>query len=412
VSGILTRVAQEGGKDMSKVKISTETGIKGDDIGPEVIYYWYSPEVKCRGVVVIDTTAFGLSVGGTRMLPDITTNEIVSLARAMTYKYISLGRSRGGGKAGIWADPNMQRSQREAIMRAYGRAIKPLVQAGTFSPGADMGVSHADMVWVREETGQEAALPKFWLEEKDGESLDYHFTGYGVVVAAQAACDFMKMDISRATVAIEGFGKVASGVARYADQLGAKVVAISTIRGAIYNERGLDVNKLIELRKSFGDDLVLKYDGAKTINKEDLFYLPVDILVPGSRPWVINENNVDKVKAKLISSGANIPITKEAEERLFQRGITVIPDFISNSGGALSSHIGRLDVNSGEAFEAIKRIMRNSVLELMEVASREKISPTKLAKQRATDTFRKWKAEGAPPDEEYTKKLKEATGVS
>jgi len=393
-----------------EIKIVEE--IHGDDLGPSLILHWYSAEIKCRGVVVVDTTINGKSAGGTRMLPDISTNEIFSLAREMTLKYATMGRPRGGGKAGIWADPvNMPISKRERIMRAYGKAIRPLAQTGIFFAGADMGTSHTDLVWVREETGVTTPLPKFWLEEKDGESLDYHFTGYGVVAAAHAASDFMGMDISRSTIAIEGFGKVGSGVARYGAQLGAKVVAVSTIRGAIYNEKGLDVKKLIELRKKFGDDLVLKYEGAKAIQKEDLFFLPVDILVPGSRPWVIHEKNVEKVKAKLISSGANIPITEEAEERLFQKKITILPAFISNSGGALSSQLGALNVTGDQAFKGIKKIISENVLEVLKAASKEKVSPTRWATQKAVETLRRWKAEGAPTEEEYAKKLKTAAGA-
>ena len=293
-------------------------------------------------------------------------------------------------------------------MRAYGRSIKPLAQEGIFFPGADMGTSHADLVFVREESGQETPLPKFWLQEKDGDSLDYHFTGYGVIASAQAGCEFLDMDISRATLAIEGFGKVGTGAARYADQLGLKVVAISTKRGAIYQEKGLDVGQLIEMRKQFGDDLVNRYKGAKVIEKEQLFFLPVDILVPGSRPWVIHEKNENKIKARLISSGANIPITDEAEEKLFERGITVIPNFISNSGGALSSHLGSLDVTIDQAFVAIKKILRENVLNVLELASKKKISPTLLASQIAKEKVREWRTQGPPLEKEYLTKIRNA----
>lgn len=383
--------------------------LRGDDIGPEKILHWYDPEIRVAGVVVVDTTVRGKSVGGTRMLPDITTREIASLAREMSYKYVMLGRPRGGGKAGIWADPEqMSVAQREKIMRAYGRAIKPLAREGVYFPGADMGTSHADLVCVREESGQQTPLPKFWLQEKEGESLDYHFTGYGVIVSAQAACDFLQMDISGTTVAIEGFGKVGTGAARYAAQLGARVVAVSTIRGAIYHEKGLDVSQLIGLRRKFGDDLVNMYRGARSLKKEELFFLPVDILVPGSRPWMIDETNVNRVKARLISSGANIPMTDEAEERLYERGITVIPNFISNSGGALSSHLGSLDVTVDQAFAGIKKILRANVLEVLRTASTQKISPTRLATRIAKEKIRQWRTQGPPPEEEYLAKIRNA----
>jgi glutamate dehydrogenase (NAD(P)+) len=396
-----------------KMEVKVVEDVGGDEIGPEKIMHWYDPEVRVAGVVVVDTTVRGKSVGGTRMLPDITTKEIASLAREMSYKYVMLGRPRGGGKAGIWADPEqISSSQREKIMRAYGRAIKPLAREGIYFPGADMGTSHTDLVCVREESGQQTPLPKFWLQEKDGESLDYHFTGYGVIMAAQAACEFLNMDISRATLAIEGFGKVGTGAARYAIQLGAKVVAISTNRGAIYQEKGLDVGQLIELRKKFGDDVVNRYKGGGVIKKEELFFLPVDILVPGSRPWVIHEKNVGQIKAKLISSGANIPMTDEAEEKLYERGITVIPNFISNSGGALSSHLGSLDVTIDQSFVCIKKILSENVLNVLQAASQQKVSPTRLATQIAKEKVRQWRTQGPPPEEEYLAKIRHAAVAS
>lgn len=398
---------------MAKVEIATERGVKGgDDIGPEVVMHWYSPEVKCGGVVVIDTTIHGMGGGGTRMLPDITTEEMFWLARAMTYKMYVLGRPLGGAKAGIWANPSVQGSQREAIMRAYGKAIRPLIQARMLAVGADMGTSHADLVWVREECGQAAPKVSLTLQEKDGELLEYHYTGYGVVVAARVACEFRGMNISRTTAAIEGFGKVGSGAARYLAQAGARVVAVSTICGAIYNDRGLDVNKLLELRRNFGDDLVLKYDNAKLIDKKDLFFLPVDILIPGGRPWVINEHNVDKVKAKVISNGANIPITYGAEEKLFQRGITVVPDFISNTGGTISSEAGRQGLNADQAFEAVEKLMSQNTREILEAASQEKINPGKLSRQRGVEWVQKARAGQAPSFEEYAKQFKKLIGVS
>jgi glutamate dehydrogenase/leucine dehydrogenase len=174
----------------------------------------------------------------------------------------------------------------------------------------------------------------------------------------------------------------------------------------------LDVNKLLELRRGFGDDLVLKYEDAKLIDKGDLFFLPVDILVPGSRPWVINESNVDGVKAKVVSSGANIPFTDEAEERLFRRGVTVVPDFIANSGGTTASQAGRFGLNMDQAFEAIRKIMRTNTLEILEAAAKEKTNPTKIAKQRAIEMVQKASAGQVPSFEEYEKGFRELVGTS
>ncbi|UCD58368.1 MAG: Glu/Leu/Phe/Val dehydrogenase, partial [Candidatus Hydrogenedentota bacterium] len=311
-----------------------------DEIGPEKVVHVYDPVAEMRGVVVIDCTTLGRGTGGgIRMLPDITTNEIVRLARAMTYKFACLGVPVGGAKSGIWADPTIQGEQRQNLMRAFGRAVRPLIKAN-LSFGADIGTEASDLAYVYEGAELRWESAGLLTEEKDGEPLENHVTGYGVAVAAKAACEFAGIDVNGATVAIEGFGKVGGGVARYITEMGARVVAISTINGTIYNEDGLDIKRLLEARKTSGDMAVQEYENAKHLKKEELFTLPVDILIPGARPYVIHKGNAGRVKARVISSIANIPITDEAEEMLFQRKIHVVPDFISNAGGTV---IGIID---------------------------------------------------------------------
>jgi len=397
---------------MEAIDVSMDSGILGDDIGPEMVMHWYSADANCRGVVVLDTMSLGRAAGGTRMLTDITTAEMIALARAMTYKSVTLGRTGGGAKAGIWANPSMDVAQREAVMRAYGKAIRPLVQANKFSAGADMGTFHKDLLWVEEESGQSVPMSKFWLEDKDGEALDYHFTGFGVAVCAQAACEFRGIDFRDATVAMEGFGKVGSGLARYAAADGAKLVAVSTLSGAIFKPTGLDTEKLLRLRREHGDDLVHHYDDAETIDPAKLFSLPVDILVPGGRPWVIHDGNVDNVSAKIISSGANVPITASAEEKLHHAGVTIVPDFIANSAGALSTHLGRVEVSIDQAFPTIRSILQTRVSELLRTANADGLIPSHLAMRRVHETVKRWKENGPPVEKEYYDGLRKAAAAA
>ena len=111
-----------------------------DEIGPAVILHVYDPDVGMKGVVVIDTTVHGRASGGTRMLPDITTEEMAGLARAMTHKYATLDIPADGTKAGIWANPTISGRQREDILRAFGKAVRPLLTSGLFL-GTDMGTA-------------------------------------------------------------------------------------------------------------------------------------------------------------------------------------------------------------------------------------------------------------------------------
>ena len=127
-------------------------GVKLDEIGPELIIHVYDPSTGMKGVVVIDTTVYGPAAGGIRMLPDITTSEIVNLARVMTYKFAIFNLPVGGAKGGIWADP--QAENREQILAAYARAIAPLLKAGVYIPGADMGTSDKDVQLICEVAGR------------------------------------------------------------------------------------------------------------------------------------------------------------------------------------------------------------------------------------------------------------------
>ena len=399
---------------MGAIEMKIVEEVEGDDIGPELVVHWYDPELKVKGVMVVDSLALGMATGGTRMLPDITSKEIFMLARAMTYKKATMGVPVGGAKAGIWAEPDVKGPRREAIFRAFGRAIKPFFKANIVRYGEDMGVNHTDIEIV----GQEAGYPPppktdFSRELKDGEPLENHFTGYGVVVSARVGCDYAGLDLSKVSVAIEGFGKVGGGAARYFVKSGAKLVALSTIRGAVYNEKGLDINRLFNLRKQYGDECVLKYEDAVSIKKEELFFLPVHILVPGGRPLVITEENVEKVKAKVISSGANIPITDGALEVLFRRGIHVIPDFIANSGGSTAGLSRRSGLTADQTFVAIDKVVGGNTREILEAASKEKINPTRLAKDRALKKVRMAKAGRLEsiPHEVALKKFREMVGM-
>lgn len=359
-----------------------------DEIGPEIVHYVYDPGPKMKGILVIDTTAFGIAGGGIRMLPDLTSTEVIRLAKTMTYKWAIADLPLGGAKGGIFADPTAP--THELIVKAYGRAIKHFIKNGIYGPGADMGTNDADVGLILKEGGAKDALPTGLSSKiKDGMPLEDHITGYGVFVGAQEACKFANANVEGASVAIEGFGKVGGGVARYAVKSGAKVVAISTINGAIYNAKGLDVEKLLEMRKKSGDKIVLEYKDAKKISKEELFYLPVDILVPGARPDVINEKNASKIKAKVVSSAANIPITDRAEEILFKAGVISVPDFIANSGGILLGVADRMGSTEEQAFNQTKNTITKLTKEVIDVALKEKINPKIVAIRRVKEKILK-----------------------
>jgi glutamate dehydrogenase (NAD(P)+) len=352
-----------------------------DEIGPEKILYLHDPEVGLKGIIVVDTISLAGAGGGTRMLPDITTEEMCNLARAMTYKFQMIDLPMGGSKAGIWADPNMVKNKKNAILTSFGRIAKPLMESGV-NIASDMGTDTEDVETIYQGAGVENQSSGLSLKEKDGEPLENHATGFGVVMAAKSACEHAGMDIKGATVAIEGFGKAGGGVARYMMEAGARVVAMSNIDGTKYNPDGLDIKALLDSRQQQGDKALTLLKDVKTLSSDSIFSLPVDILVPGARPRVINSDNAHSVKARIISSIANNPVTDQAEQILLDDGVRVVPDFLSNVGGVVVAIVDVLGGTADNLFHALEYLLMPLTKEILTDAETEKTPPRLLAQQR------------------------------
>ena len=333
-----------------------------DASGPERIFSFYDPVAQMRAVLVIDTTAFGISAGGVRMLPDLSLLEMVRLARAMTYKYLMLEVHCGGAKAGVWYDPATH--DRQVVWSAFLTAIRPFIEQRMYLAGTDMGTTEEDFAPLH----QEGARPRSGSLLKqviDGLPLEDQLTGFGVVESARSAAEFFALPMAGATVAIEGFGKVGGGAARFFNRVGARIVAVSTVVGTRYDSQGLDIEQLFTLRHTHGDEAVRHYPHGKFLTCQRLFSLPVDILIPGARPDAITSKNVDQVQAKLIVPGANIPFTHAIANHLSHRGIGVVPDFVANGGGVLAALADLQGLDVEAAFHSVReRIAANTRLVL------------------------------------------------
>ncbi len=280
------------------------------------------------GYLVIDRAINGSASGGIRFTPDVSIEELSSLAMAMTYKWAFLNVPMGGAKAGIFAVPENLNCERSELMEAFGRGIKSLVTKGVYFPGIDLGTTLEDLYSIMEGAGRPLA----------GEQIDGSYaTALTVFETLRQVAKYSNRELSGVRVGIEGFGKVASAVAELLAEAGATIVAVSTIEGLITSDSGLEVNDLLKLKSEYGDQLVRHYSSGEVESPENLYSLDVDLLIPGARPRVINEENVNQIKANWIVPIANAPTTWEAEARLDEMGILYIPDFVANCGGILSS---------------------------------------------------------------------------
>jgi glutamate dehydrogenase (NAD(P)+) len=284
------------------------------------------------GFIVFDLPGAETSAGGTRLAPDVTATEVGLLARAMTYKYAALGVQIAGAKAGVVGDPG-DHAGRAALMGRYCAEISPLVQAGRFLTGPDMGTFEADFASLR----AHRAAPGVMSALVDGVPFEDLLTGYGVAVAAETALHAtVGGDWAGRSAAIEGFGKVGGGVAREVARRGGRVTALSTVAGTIADPSGLDVERLLELRSRYGDDCVAQY-GVAVAPAAALFSAEADVLVPGARPGVISSQVAISLASavRVVAPAANVPYTREGADVLRGRGIAALPDFVCNAGAVL-----------------------------------------------------------------------------
>jgi len=336
-----------------------------DDLGPAKVVHLHDSSTGLRGILIIDNVACGVSVGGVRMAPDVTTDEVFRLARAMTLKNAGAGLAHGGGKAGIVADP--KGGDKERLIRSFARAIRDLTE---YVPGPDMGTDETCMAWIRDEIGRSVGLPRV----VGGIPLDeIGATGFGLTVCAEVAAPFCELDLAGATLAIEGFGNVGRPAARFLAEKGVTLVAASDSSGAVHDPEGIDVDELIAAKAESGS--VTAYARGAAITTDELFAVPCDILVPAARPDCIHDGNVEDIQAKLILQGANIPATAAAETRLHERGVLVVPDFIANAGGVICAAVEFRGGSEAGALEAIADKIARNTREVLERVRDEGVEP-------------------------------------
>lgn len=321
-----------------------------DELGPHSITHIYEPGLGLKGIVVVDNVAAGPSIGGLRMAPDVSLEECFRLARAMTFKNAAAGLSHGGGKSVIFGNPKMPLSEKEQYIRAFACAIG---DNQDYIMGPDMGTDERCMAWVKEEIGRAVGLPA----EIGGIPLDeIGATGFGVCVAAKVAQDFCDIRLKDARVAVQGFGSVGKHAARFLAKEGAVLVAVADSGGTIHDPEGLDLDELLALKADRCS--VVDYNKSQKLDPNAIIDIECDIWIPAARPDVIREDNVDRLKARLVVEGANIPITPGAEKLLHDKGILVIPDLIANAGGVICAAVEYRGGTESSAFELIEEKIR------------------------------------------------------
>lgn len=316
---------------MPKREITVEVPVEMDDGRLETLV----------GYRVQHNNARGPMKGGLRFHPDVDLDEVRALASLMTWKTAVVNIPYGGAKGGICVAPReLSRKENERITRKFIDQIHDIIGPDRDIPAPDMGTNSETMAWIRNQWEKYHGFNPACITGKPVE--DYgakgreEATGRGVGILSFKMLKRLGRLPKNTRVVIQGFGNVGSHAAKFMYESEFKIVGISDVSGAYYREEGLDIpaalHHMIENRSLQG------FENAKKITNDELLELDCDLLVPAAIGGVVTMENVEKIRAKYIVEGANGPVDADADERLFERGVVVLPDILANAGGVTVSY--------------------------------------------------------------------------
>jgi len=296
-----------------------------------------------EGYRVIHNTILGPSKGGIRYDKNVYLDEVKALAAWMTWKCAVVDIPYGGAKGGIICDPTtMSAGEIERMTRAYTLALKDVFGPDRDIPAPDMGTGPREMAWLMDEFSKTVGMTSSAVVTGKplvmGGSLGRtEATGRGVMVATLAALEKLGLKPTEVSAAVQGFGNVGSWASKLLFDKGLKIKAISDISGAYWNADGINIDEAIAYKNAHGGRLE-GFTGAVPMDPDELLVSPVDVLVPAAVEDVITEHNAGRIQAKLIVEGANGPTSASADPIIYEKGISVVPDILANSGGVTVSY--------------------------------------------------------------------------
>lgn len=324
--------------------------------------------------------------GGIRFHPEETLSTVKALSAWMTWKTAITNLPLGGAKGGVICDPkSMSAGELERLSRGYVRAIGEFIGPEIDVPAPDVYTTPQIMAWMMDEyenivrhsaPGVITGKPlEVWGSLGRGDA-----TAKGGMYVLREAAKTLGMDLSKAKVAIQGFGNAGQFALKLVKEMfHSNVVAISDTKGGIYSEKGLDFDKLMEHKKKTGT--VQNFPGTKNITNEELLELDVDVLIPAAIENQLRADNANKVRAKVILELANGPTTPEADEIFFKRKVLVLPDFLSNAGGVTVSYFEWVQNQAGyywtekEVYERLDQKMTEATHAVLDAAKKYNIDP-------------------------------------
>lgn len=351
------------------------------------------------GYRIQHNSCLGPYKGGIRYHQDVDASEIAGLAALMTFKTSLLSLPFGGGKGGVRVNPTqLSRTEKQSLTRRLTTEMGPFIGPNKDIPAPDMGTDAQTMAWIMDTYSQQTGFAQGGVVtgkpvEIGGSLGRSTSTGHGVVYVTEQLALKNNWKMRDLTMAIQGFGNVGRAAANKAHQMGAKIVGVADVSGALYNEKGIDIPAL----SAYVDEnrVIAGFPGAEPISNDELLTLKVDILAPCALEGVINEKNVDKIQAKVVVEGANGPTTTTASKKLHERGVTIVPDVLANGGGVVVSYFEWVQDISNffwdeEQVEAtLKKILTKSFHEVWNFSKDRKIDMRTAALAVATRRLEK-----------------------
>lgn len=286
-----------------------------------------------KAFLVIDRLVGHTSWGGLRIVPDSTKEEVIASARTMTHKHGFVGWPMGGAKAALDFREELQPARREILLE-LGRRLSRYLRTDEWIPGVDMGCTLEDIRNLYRGAGVKKDLSSW----KDLSPL---YTAWSVYLATRAGLAARGASVEGKAYVVQGLGRVGVSYCQLMSEAGARLIAVSTRKGAIYNPSGLDADDIVQCRMDEGDGFVLRPGRWESIESENLLELEVDIVVPCARCWAIHDQNYARIRGDIIPCAANVAMEPRIEQMLFEKGKIVITDFVANCGGVFGSVLER-----------------------------------------------------------------------
>ena len=347
------------------------------------------------GYRVQHSIARGPAKGGIRFAPDVTLDEVRALASWMTWKCSVVNIPFGGGKGGVICDPSiLSRNEVERITRRYTAELIDVIGPERDVPAPDMNTNEQTMAWIMDTYSMhKRATVTAVVTGKPlilgGSKGRPEATGRGCLFVTLQALRRFHIDPSEARVVVQGFGNVGGLGAKLMRKAGMKVISIIEWDGAVYNQDGIDIEALLAHRQKTGS--INGFDGAEPIDRHEALFLECDVLVPAAKENVVQSQNAAKIKAKIMTEGANGPTTAVADQILADKGVFVIPDILANAGGVTVSYFEWVQDRQGYFWNEqlvngrLEEIMVNSFKDVVEYAELHKVDNRTAAYMLALD---------------------------